>query len=69
MLSNRGRLLAELIEWLADHGVEPAGPLSCPLVVDLSLSDLRDIEVGVTAATDLSDPTSRYETMKYVLVC
>ncbi|MCU1410311.1 MAG: AraC family transcriptional regulator [Rhodoglobus sp.] len=48
MLSNRDRLLAELIEWLDASGVEPEGPFFLRLHV-VDMSGLMDIEVGVAA--------------------
>ena len=54
MLSHRDRLLAELIQWLTDHGVEPEGPFFLRLHV-VDMSDLMDIEVGVAGASDDAD--------------
>ncbi|WP_204772946.1 GyrI-like domain-containing protein [Orlajensenia leifsoniae] len=54
MLSNRDRLLAELIAWLTDHGVEPTGHFFLRLHV-VNMSGLMDIEVGASGATDISD--------------
>lgn len=54
MLANRDRLLAELIGWLADHGVDPAGPFFLRLHV-VNMSDLMDVEVGVSGATGTGD--------------
>jgi effector-binding domain-containing protein len=48
MLSNRDRLLAELIEWLAAHEVEPSGPFFLRLHV-IDMQGLMQIEVGVAA--------------------
>ena len=54
MLSNRDRLLGELIAWLHAHGVEPAGPFFLRLhVVDMA-GDM-DIEVGVAASSPHAD--------------
>lgn len=51
MLSNRDRLLAELIDWLAARGIEPSGSFFLRLhVVDMSA--LMDIEVGVEVEPD-----------------
>ena len=49
MLSNRDRLLAELIEWLSEHDVRPSGPFFLRLHV-VDMTGLMDIEVGVVAA-------------------
>jgi effector-binding domain-containing protein len=54
MLSNRDRLLAELIEWLADHDVEPDGPFFLRLHV-VDMSNLMDIEVGVVGEAAPAD--------------
>ncbi|MGH1549663.1 hypothetical protein ACRAWB_11020 [Leifsonia poae] len=54
MLSNRDRLLSELINWLETHGVETAGPFFLRLHV-VNMSDLMDIEVGVVAESDVVD--------------
>jgi effector-binding domain-containing protein len=54
MLSNRDRLLAELIEWLADHDVQPDGPFFLRLHV-VDMSDLMDIEVGVMGTATVTD--------------
>ena len=51
MLSNRDRLLAELIAWLAEHDVEPAGPFFLRLHV-VDMDGLMQIEVGVAAVSD-----------------
>jgi len=54
MLSHRDRLLAELIEWLSDHDVEPDGPFFLRLHV-VDMSDLMDIEVGVVGTAAAAD--------------
>jgi effector-binding domain-containing protein len=54
MLSNRDRLLAELIAWLDEHGVEPAGPFFLRLHV-VDMSDQMQIEVGVAGSSDATD--------------
>ena len=48
MLSNRDRLLAELIEWLSANRVEPAGPFFLRLHV-VNMEALMQIEVGVAS--------------------
>lgn len=48
MLSNRDRLLAELVAWLEARGIEPAGPFFLRLHV-VDMSGLMQIEVGVVA--------------------
>ncbi|WP_431279393.1 GyrI-like domain-containing protein [Leifsonia poae] len=73
MLSNRDRLLGELIEWLTAHDVEPTGPFFLRLhVVDMAGS--MDIEVGVvSAASTTADqrvragviPAGRYALLDY----
>ncbi|TFW00194.1 GyrI-like domain-containing protein [Orlajensenia leifsoniae] len=54
MLANRDRLLAELIGWLADHGVEPAGHFFLRLHV-VNMSHLMEIEVGASGVTDAGE--------------
>ncbi|WP_137845803.1 GyrI-like domain-containing protein [Microbacterium sp. 2FI] len=54
MLSNRDRLLAELVEWLTEHEIEPAGHFFLRLHV-VNMADLVDIEVGVVAVNSASD--------------
>ena len=54
MLSHRDRLLAELVEWLTQHGIEPGGHFFLRLHV-VDMSDLMDIEVGVITASDVFD--------------
>lgn len=54
MLSNRDRLLAELIAWLDGHGVEPTGPFFLRLHV-VDMSDQMQIEVGVAGSSDATD--------------
>ena len=58
MLSNRDRLLAELITWLTDHEVEPAGHFFLRLHV-VDMSGPMDIEVGVAASSDDADDRVR----------
>ena len=72
MLSNRDRLLAELIAWLGAHGVEPAGPFFLRLHV-VDMAGLMDIEVGVIGEAAASDdrvrsgtlPAGRYALLDY----
>lgn len=54
MLSHRDRLLAELIAWLDEHGVEPSGPFFLRLHV-VNMSDQMQIEVGVAAGSGAAD--------------
>jgi len=54
MLSNRDRLLAELIEWMTQHGVEPDGPFFLRLLV-VNMAENMDIEVGVAATGPADD--------------
>lgn len=54
MLSNRDRLLAELIAWLDEHGVEPTGPFFLRLHV-VNMADQMQIEVGVAGESDDAD--------------
>jgi len=72
MLAHRDRLLAELIAWLAEHRVEPAGPFFLRLhVVDMTGS--MDIEVGVVGTAPITDgrvsssslPAGRYALLDY----
>lgn len=58
MLSNRDRLLAELLAWLTEHGVEPSGPFFLRLHV-VDMAGLMDIEVGVAGAIDAADERVR----------
>jgi DNA gyrase inhibitor GyrI len=71
MLSNRDRLLAELMAWLDQHGVEPMGPFFLRLHV-VDMAGLMDVEVGVAAegapdgrviAAEL--PAGRYALLDY----
>jgi hypothetical protein len=48
MLSNRDRLLAELIGWLQEHDIEPTDPFFLRLHV-IDMAGLMDIEVGVVS--------------------
>jgi effector-binding domain-containing protein len=72
MLSHRDRLLAELIGWLDEHGVEPTGPFFLRLHV-VNMSDLMHIEVGVAGESDATDdrvragviPAGNYATLAY----
>ena len=72
MLSNRDRLLAELVEWLDANDVEPEGPFFLRLHV-VDMAGLMDIEVGVAAtAAAASDrvvagtlPRGRYAVLSY----
>ena len=58
MLSNRDRLLAELISWLAEHRVEPQGPFFLRLHV-VDMAGMMDIEVGVVGGTASDDDRVR----------
>lgn len=72
MLSQRDRLLAELIGWLGAHDVEPTGPFFLRLRV-VNMSDLMDIEVGVVGESDADDgrveagviPAGEYAVLAY----
>jgi hypothetical protein len=72
MMSNRDRLLAELIQWLEAHDIEPTGPFFLRLHV-VDMSDLMDVEVGVVSeATATGDrvrggsiPAGQYATLDY----
>ena len=72
MLSNRDRLLAELIGWLAANGVEPTGPFFLRLHV-VDMAGLMDIEVGVAATSAAAServvagalPPGRYAVLSY----
>jgi effector-binding domain-containing protein len=72
MLSNRDRLLQELIDWLAEHQVEPAGPFFLRLHV-VDMAGLMQIEVGVVATSTAADervragtfPVGRYAVLAY----
>jgi len=72
MLSNRDRLLAELIGWLDEHGVEPTGPFFLRLHV-VNMADLMQIEVGVAGESDATDervqagviPAGNYAVLAY----
>ncbi|MFF2051847.1 hypothetical protein ACFVU2_09630 [Leifsonia sp. NPDC058194] len=72
MLSNRDRMLAELIQWLDDHGVEPRGPFFLRLHV-VNMSDRMQIEVGVVGESAAADgrveagliPAGEYAVLAY----
>ena len=71
MLSNRDRLLAELVAWLDFHGVEPAGPFFLRLHV-IDMSGPMQIEVGVAANGEGDNrvrpgilPAGEYATLAY----
>ncbi|SFR79510.1 effector-binding domain-containing protein [Agromyces sp. CF514] len=72
MLSNRDRLLAELIDWLSVHGVQPPGPFFLRLHV-VDMQGLMEIEVGVVASNDAADrrvksgvlPSGEYAVLAY----
>ncbi len=71
MLSNRDRLLAELIEWLDAHEVEPTGPFFLRLHV-IDMQGLMQIEVGVAASGPADDrveegtlPAGNYAVLSY----
>lgn len=72
MLSHRDRLLAELIGWLGEHGVEPTGPFFLRLHV-VNMSDVMAIEVGVVGESDATDdrveagfiPAGNYAVLAY----
>ena len=54
MLSNRDRLLAELIEWMTQRGVEPSGPFFLRLHV-VNMAENMDVEVGAAASGPADD--------------
>ena len=58
MLSNRDRLLAELIAWLTAHDIEPSGPFFLRLHV-IDMQGLMQIEVGVAASGAADDRVQR----------
>ena len=72
MLSNRDRLLAELIEWMQQHNIEPSGPFFLRLHV-VDMAGMMDVEVGVecdaVASTDRVKngtlPAGRYALLDY----
>ncbi len=72
MLSNRDRLLAELIAWLDEHDIQTAGPFFLRLHV-VDMAGLMDIEVGVVSDATASDervrrgvlPAGRYAVLDY----
>jgi len=71
MLSNRDRLLAELIEWMAEHEVEATGPFFLRLHV-VDMAGLMDIEVGVAGSGPTDDrvragelPAGSYAVLAY----
>lgn len=72
MLSNRDRLLSELIGWLDERGVEPTGAFFLRLHV-VNMSDLMQIEVGVAGESDATDervqpgviPAGNYAVLTY----
>lgn len=72
MLSNRDRLLAELIAWLDEHDIQTAGPFFLRLHV-VDMAGLTDIEVGVVSDATASDervkrgvlPAGRYALLDY----
>ena len=72
MLSNRDRLLAELIAWLQEHDIQPTGPFFLRLHV-VDMAGLMDIEVGVVSDAMAVDsrvkrailPAGRYALLDY----
>lgn len=58
MLSHRDRLLAELIDWLHEHDIEPEGPFFLRLHV-VDMAGLMQVEVGVV--TDAAASGNRIE--------
>jgi len=72
MLSNRDRLLAELLEWMQQHDVEATGPFFLRLHV-VDMAGMMDIEVGVVSdAVSSTDrvksgtlPAGRYALLDY----
>ncbi len=58
MLSNRDRLLKELVLWMKEHRVQAVGPFFLRLHV-VNMSDLMDIEVGVAASSSETDDRVR----------
>ncbi len=72
MLSNRDRLLAELISWLTAHEVEPDGPFFLRLHV-VDMAGMMDIEVGVVSGAVSDDdrvrsgvmPAGSYAVLEY----
>jgi effector-binding domain-containing protein len=72
MLSNRDRLLAELVAWLTEKGIEPVGPFFLRLHV-VDMAGLMQIEVGVAASGDAVDervqagvlPAGKYALLTY----
>ena len=73
MLSNRDRLLAELIAWFAAQGIEPDGPFFLRLHV-VDMAGMMAIEVGVVSRDGAADdrvlrgtmPAGRYATLDYL---
>ena len=73
MLGHRDRLLKELMLWLDEHEVEPAGSFFLRLHV-VNMTDMMDIEVGVATSTDSADdrvrpgslPAGDYAVLSYV---
>ena len=72
MLSNRDRLLTELIDWLNMHGIDVDGPFFLRLHV-VDMAGLMDIEVGVVSDATMTDhrvrravlPAGRYALLGY----
>ena len=72
MLSNRDRLLAELMRWLDDRDIQSDGPFFLRLHV-VDMAGLMDIEVGVVSDATTSDdrvrrgvlPAGRYALLDY----
>jgi len=72
MLSHRDRLLAELVAWLNERGIEPTGHFFLRLHV-VDMAGMMDIEVGVEAEAAASDdrvrvgtlPAGRYALLDY----
>ncbi|TCC09936.1 GyrI-like domain-containing protein [Kribbella soli] len=73
MLGKRNELLDELIAWVADQGIDDAGPFFLRLHV-IDMSGPMDLEVGVLTPTALPGdervrpgvlPSGRYATLTY----
>jgi len=72
MLSNRDRILAELITWLNERGIETSGRFFMRLHV-VDMAGIMDIEVGVESDAAASDdrvrpgtlPAGRYALLDY----
>jgi effector-binding domain-containing protein len=58
MLGTRDRLLAELVSWLGERGIEPDGPFFLRLHV-IDMTGDMDIEVGALGVDDPGDDRVR----------